>query len=150
MKTIAENRKIYHNFEVIKKYIAGISLLGYEVRSIKSGRVGIRDGFVRIIDDEAYIVHLSISILNDVKDKERFNPQRRRKLLLNKNEIMEMSKFLHQRGYTAVPLEIGTIGGKVKLEIAIVKGLKKYDKREKEKLKSAKREMERAVSQKYR
>ena len=149
MKTIVENRKIYHNFEIIKKYISGISLFGFEVKAIKMGRVGIRDSFVRIIGDEAYITHLFVSILDDIKDREKFNPTRKRKLLLNKNEIREIAKFLHQKGYTAVPMEIGIIGSRIKLEIAVVKGLRKYDKREKEKLKSAKREMEKALSQKY-
>ena len=149
MKVIVENRKIYYNFDVIRKYTAGIVLLGYEVRSIKLGRIGMRDSFIRVIDDEAYITHLFISTIDNTIEKEKYNPTRRRKLLLNKNEIKEIMKFVHQKGYTVVPLEIYIVNNRVKLEIAVVKGLKKYDKREKEKLKSAKRDIERALNQKY-
>ncbi len=142
MKTISINKKLYHDYQVYKTYQAGMMLLGYEVKAIKQGKISLVDSFISIRESEAYIHHLNISRLREVDQNVKYNPVRERKLLLNKSEIIEIEKEVKKIGYTVVPLKIGIVRGRVKLDIALVKGLKQYDKREKEKLKSANRDIE--------
>jgi SsrA-binding protein len=148
-KILISNKNIGRNYSIIETYIAGISLFGYEVKSIKNSNVSLNESFITVKKGEVYILHMHVSPIPEMGDI-KYNPTRTRKLLLNRYEINEISKYISREGYTLVPINIFLLKNKIKLNIAVVKGLKKYDKREKEKEKTAKRDMERSQNMKYR
>ena len=150
MKIIISNKSALHNYEIIQKYQAGIVLSGHEVKSVKGARVSINDSFISIRKGEVYVNHLYISPIPELDKLFKYNPTRVRKLLLNKSEISEIIKYIEKAGYTSVPLNIFLSGGRIKIQIAVVRGLKKYDKREKEKKKDSLRDIERSQNIKYR
>jgi len=149
MKSIVSNRSISYNYEIIQKYTAGIVLFGYEVKSVKSGKVSVNESFISINRSEVYIYHLYIAPIGEINKLLKYNPTRVRKLLLNKNEIDEIFKYIQRSGFTCVPLNIFLKEGKIKIQIAIVRGLKNFDKREKEKIKDSQRDIERSQNIKY-
>ena len=149
MKSIVSNRSISYNYEIIQKYIAGLVLFGYEVKSVKSGKVSVNESFISINRAEVYINHLYIAPIGEINKLIKYNPTRIRKLLLNKNEIEEIFKYTQRSGFTCVPLNIFLKEGKIKIRIAVVRGLKKFDKREKEKMKDSQRDIERSQNIKY-
>lgn len=149
MKSIVSNRSISYNYEIVQKYTAGIVLFGYEVKSVKSGKVSVNESFISIKNGEVYINHLYISPIGEIDKLFKYNPTRVRKLLLNKNEIDEIFKYIQRSGFTCVPLNIFLKEGKIKIHIAVVRGLKKFDKREKEKMKDSQRDIERSQNIKY-
>ena len=149
MKSIVSNRSISYNYEIIQKYNSGIVLFGYEVKSVKSGKVSVNESFISINRGEVYINHLYIAPIGEIDKLFKYNPTRIRKLLLNKNEIDEIFKYTQRAGFTCVPLNIFLKGGKIKLQIAVVRGLKNFDKREKEKMKDSQRDIERSQNIKY-
>lgn len=138
MKLISSSRKAYYDYEILKEYIAGISLKGHEVKSIKLGKVNIKGSYVRVIKSELYIIGMNVSKYNDVGKE-----LRDRKLLLNKREIKDISEKIKSRGLTAVALAVMLSKGLVKVKIALARGKKNYDKRASLKNKSVKRELER-------
>lgn len=128
MKVIATNKRANFEYFVLDKYMAGVVLEGSEVKSIRAGHASITDAFVIIRDDEAYIVNMYIKTYADAS---HFAPEERRtrKLLLNKHEIFQIRDALHQKGLTAVALKLFLVGSLVKVEIAVCRGKKLYDKR---------------------
>lgn len=144
MKVFARNRKAHYEYEIIEKYEAGIALLGTEVKSVRNGRVNLSEGYVVIRNEEAYLINVHIS---PYKQGNIFNhePLRSRKLLLKKREIKRLMGLIQQKGLTIVPLQIYDRNGWIKVEIAVVRGKKKYDKRETIKKREAQREMERII-----
>lgn len=143
-KVIATNKKAYHDYTVSDKFIAGIVLLGTEIKSIRKGAVNLKDSFAKIEDGEIFLYKFHIS---PYEQGNRYNhePERVRKLLLNKKEILKMLGKIKKEGYTIVPLELFLANGFAKLEIGLAKGKKLHDKREDIAKKSQKRDMERAV-----
>lgn len=137
---LAGNKKAYFDYFVEKKFEAGIELQGSEVKSAKAGKVSIKESFVRIINGELFIMGMSIvpwsygSIYNPEE-------KRVRKLLLHKKEIRRLHEKVSQKGYTIVPLDVHLSHGYVKVEIALARGKKTYDKRES----IAKRDTERDI-----
>lgn len=137
---LAGNKKAYFDYFVEEKFEAGIELQGSEVKSAKAGKVSIKESFVRIINGELFIMGMSIvpwsygSIYNPEE-------KRVRKLLLHKKEIRRLHEKVSQKGYTIVPLDVHLSHGYVKVEIALARGKKTYDKRES----IAKRDMERDI-----
>ncbi len=144
IKIIQENRKARHDFDIIETYEAGIVLLGPEVKSVKQGRVSLKDSFVEIKDNEAWIKKLHISTY-DKNTILKIDPERRRKLLLHKYEIKRLIGKVKEKGLTIVPLKIYLKNNLVKVEIALVKGKRKYEKREELKRKAIEREIEREL-----
>lgn len=146
-KVLAQNKKASHDYFIEKTYEAGMVLQGTEIKSIRAGRVQLKDSFVLIRNGEAWISNMHIS---PYEQGNRFNhdPLRRRKLLLHKKEIAELAGAVQRDGYTIVPLKIYIKDGYAKLLIGLGKGKKKYDKRADERKKEAKREMERALKAK--
>ncbi len=144
IKTIANNKKAYHDYFILEKFEAGIELFGTEVKSIRQGSVNLKDSWVSIKDGEMYVLgmHISPYEKGNIFNKD---PLRVRKLLMHKKEIMRLFGQVKQDGISIVPLSLYFKGSKVKLEIASVKGKKLYDKREDAAKKSAKRDMERAM-----
>ncbi|MBB5150535.1 MULTISPECIES: SsrA-binding protein SmpB [Ureibacillus] len=143
-KVIAQNKKANHDYFIEKTFEAGMVLQGTEIKSIRSGRVQLKDSFVLVRNGEAWIHNMHIS---PYEQGNRFNhdPLRQRKLLLHKKEIAELAGAVKRDGYTIVPLKIYIKDGYAKLMIGLGKGKKKYDKRDDERKKEAKREMERAL-----
>ncbi len=145
MKSIALNRKAFHDYEILEKFEAGIALAGTEVKSIRAGRVSLKDSFVEIHDREAFLLRCHIT---PYLNASFFNhePERKRKLLLNKQEIHRLDQKVKERGFSIIPLQLYlTPKGLVKIEIALVRGKRTYEKRQKLKERDIKREMDRDV-----
>lgn len=142
-KVITTNRKAFHDYIVFEKYVAGIVLSGTEVKSIRQNLVNLKDSFCSFVDDELFLYKCHIS---PYEHGNRYNhePERIRKLLLTKKELLKISQKVKKEGYTIVPLELFFIQGLAKLEIALVKGKKLHDKREDITKKDQKRDMDRA------
>jgi len=141
MKVIVENKKAYFNYQILEKFEAGISLIGQEVKSIKSGRINLAGAYVVLKNGQVYLVGCHIPPYQPKNAPPDYNPERFRKLLLKKSEIKYLIGKVKQKGLTLVPLKVYTKRGKIKVEFGIAKGLKKVDKRELIK----KREVERRI-----
>ena len=142
--TVADNKKAYHDYFVDDTYEAGISLFGTEVKSVRQGKMNLKDSYVSVKTGEAFLIgaHISPYEKGNIFNKD---PLRERKLLLHKQEIRSISQALKEKGYTLVPLRVYLKGSLVKVEIGLAKGKKLYDKRESLKLKEDKREADRAM-----
>ncbi len=143
-KNVAVNRRASHDYFLEEKYEAGIVLTGTEIKSVREGRVSFVDSYITIRNGEAWIKAMHIS---PYKYGSIFNadPDRDRKLLLHKVEIRKLYDKVRLKGYTLVPVRIYLKNGRAKLEFALAKGKDLYDKRESQKMKDAKREMEKAL-----
>ena len=128
-KVISTNRKAFHDFLIYENYVAGLVLVGTEIKSIRKGAVNLKDSFAKIEKGEIFLYNCHIS---KYEQGNRYNhePERVRKLLLNKKEILKMEGKIKKEGYTIVPLELFLSRGYAKLEIGLAKGKKLYDKRE--------------------
>ena len=128
-KVISTNRKAFHDFLIFDKFIAGIVLAGTEIKSIRKGAVNLKDSFAKIEKGEIFLYNCHTS---KYEQGNRYNhePERTRKLLLNKKEILKIEMKIKKEGYTIVPLELFLTRGYAKLEIGLAKGKKLYDKRE--------------------
>ncbi|MBQ7202971.1 MAG: SsrA-binding protein SmpB [Eubacterium sp.] len=148
IKTIAKNKKAYHDYFVLEKYEAGIELFGTEIKSVRAGRVNLKDSFCSVDDGEMYAIGMHIS---PYEMGNRFNrdPLRKKRLLLHKREIMKLFGESQQQGLSIIPLELYIKNGRAKLEIGLCKGKKLYDKRATEAKKSAQRTMEREFKERY-
>lgn len=143
VKTVANNRKAYHDYFIEEKYEAGIELSGTEVKSIRQGQVNLKDSYAIVKDGEMMVhgMHISPYEQGNIFNKD---PLRPRKLLLHKREILKLHARVKQDGYALVPLSIYFKGPRVKLELGVAKGKKLYDKRESAAKRDAQREMDRA------
>lgn len=144
MKLLANNKKAYHDYFIEEKYEAGLSLLGSEVKSIKKGKVSIKESFISDRNGEMFIYGMHVTPYEQAYDKD-IDPTRTRRLLLHKKEINKLIGVKTQAGYTIVPLRVYERDGLVKLELALAKGKKQYDKRETIKAKEDKRKIDRAL-----
>jgi len=128
VKVLIKNKKAYHDYFIDETLEAGIALAGSEVKSIRAGKANIRDAYVRIVNNEAFVVGMHVS---PYEKGSFFNqdPLRKRKLLLHRREIAKLYSLVTQRGLTLVPLTVYLKQGKVKLEIGVARGKKLYDKR---------------------
>ncbi len=147
-KIVTTNRKAFHDYNIIEKYVAGIVLTGTEIKSIRKNAINLKDSFCKIEDNEIFLYNCHIS---PYEQGNRFNhdAERVRKLLLNKKEILKMHTKVKQDNYTIVPLEVFLSHGFAKVEIGLAKGKKVHDKREDIAKKDLKREMDRASKVKY-
>ncbi|NLA78857.1 MAG: SsrA-binding protein SmpB [Erysipelothrix sp.] len=147
-KVITRNRKAHHDYFIEDKFEAGIVLVGTEIKSIRRGAVQLKDAYVQIKDNEAFVMNMHVA---PYEHGNRFNHEetRDRKLLLHKQEIRKIAKAVQQKGYTVVPLSLYLTRGKAKLEIALAKGKATYDKRAALREKDAQREIEKAMKYKY-
>jgi len=143
-KIIAENRKASHDFHLLETFEAGLVLLGTEVKSIREGRVNLRDSFARLEDGEVWVHHIHISPYSH-RGYADHEPVRRRKLLLHADEIRKLAGKVETRGMTLVPMRMYFKNGLVKLAVCLAKGKKDYDKRETLKRREAERETRAAV-----
>lgn len=148
-KIIAENRKARHDYFVLESIEAGMVLKGTEVKSMRAGRVNLKDSFVFIQNNEAFIEGMHVS---PYEQGNIFNvdPLRKRKLLLHKKEIIKLRQKTQEQGLSIVPLKLYFKDGRVKAEIAVVRGKKLYDKRATEAKRTAEREIHRALRERER
>jgi len=140
---VIKNRKASYNYEFIEKEVAGMSLLGSEVKSIKSGNASIGEAHCYIQDGECFITGMYVAEHKEAGRNGHSEPYRTRKLLLTKKQIRKWDKSLKVKGLTISPLKIFISKGKIKLELALSKGKKNYDKRQSIKDKDQKRDAER-------
>jgi SsrA-binding protein len=141
-KVAATNRKAYHDYFIQETLEAGMSLLGTEVKSLREGRVNLKEGYVAIKDNEAFLLNCHISPYSH-GNLQNHDPLRPRKLLLHKKEISRLWGALTQKGLTLLPLKIYFKKGKAKVEIGLAKGKREYEKRATIKEKEDRREIER-------
>jgi SsrA-binding protein len=138
-KVVATNREAYHNFHILETIECGIALTGTEVKSIREGRCNLKDSYGQIRQGEAWLLNAHISPYSH-GNRDNHEPTRTRKLLLHKKEIDKLSGKAQEKGLTLVPTKMYFKNGRLKLELAIAKGKKLYDKRETEKRREADRE----------
>ena len=143
-KVISTNRKAFHDFLILDKFIAGIVLTGTEIKSIRKGTINLKDSFAKIEDNEVFLYGMHIS---PYEQGNRFNhkPDRVRKLLLNKREILKIQDKVKKDGVTIIPLELFLTHGFAKIELGLAKGKKLYDKRESITRKTQDRDMARMM-----
>ena len=145
MANYAENRKARFDYEILEKYEAGIELLGVEVKSVRGGRMSLEGSFIIVRGGEVYLINAHIPPYQPKNAPKDYDPLRNRKLLLTKKEIKELAGNEKNKSLTIVPISVYNKGRKIKVEIAIVKGKKKHDKRETIK----KRETDREIRREY-
>ncbi len=148
MKIVAQNKKAYHDYFIEDIFEAGIELMGTEIKSVRKGSINLKDSFIRIRNNEAFIENMHIA---PYEQGNRYNhePLRTRRLLLHKKEILKLQKEVKESGLTIVPTKLYFKTSKLKVEIALAKGKKLYDKRQDLKDKDAKRDVEKALKNAY-
>jgi len=149
VKTVATNRKAFHDYYIHERFEAGIELFGTEVKSIRQSAVNLKDSFCTVKDGELFVrgMHISPYEKGNIFNRE---PMRVRKLLMHKREIRRLGSRVQQDGFTLVPLTVYFKGPHVKVEVALAKGKQLHDKRESEKFKDAAREMDKAIKERNR
>jgi SsrA-binding protein len=144
-KVVATNRKARHDYLIIETYEAGLSLWGTEVKSLREGRASLVDGYAFIENGEAWLDAVHIPEYHQ-GTWNNHAPRRKRKLLMHKQEILKLHSKVKEGGYTLVPLQLYFSDGKAKVELALAKGKKEYDKRQTLRERTDKREADRAIS----
>jgi len=148
-KVIATNREAYHNYHILETYECGISLTGTEVKSTREGRCNLKDSYGLIRDGEAWLFNAHISPYSH-GNRQNHDPTRTRKLLLHRVEIDRLGGKAQEKGLTLVPTKMYLRNGKVKVELALAKGKKLYDKRETERRRDAEREVRAMIKERSR
>lgn len=145
-KTIAQNKKAHHDYFVLESYEAGIELCGTEVKSLRAGRVNLKDSWCNIVDGEIFVngMHISPYDHGNVFNKD---PMRVRRLLMHKKEILKLFGTLQQQGLSLIPIRLYFKGSKVKMQVGLCKGKKLYDKRASMAERDAKRNIDRALKE---
>ncbi len=147
-KVLATNKKAFHEYFILDKFEAGIALLGTEVKSIREGRINLKDAYAQVKREEAFLLNCHISPYSH-GNRENHDPLRTRKLLLHRREIRKLIGKTQEKGLTLVPLRAYLRRGKIKVELGLARGKKLFDKRETERRKEAERES-RAAMKKHR
>lgn len=141
---LVQNRRALHEYEVIERYEAGISLLGSEVKSIRDGRCSLGEAYCQFQGDELFLYQAHVGEYTQAHDRNHV-PLRPRKLLLHRRELDHLAEAVDQAGLTLIPLALVARDGRIKLDLALCRGKKTYDKRASIKEREQKREMERAL-----
>lgn len=142
VKVVATNRRARHDYSIVDTYEAGLVLLGSEVKSLRAGRMELKDSYAVIDNGEAYLVGAHIAPYDFAREGGH-DPERRRKLLMHKSEISRLAGILAEKGLTLVPLQVYFKDGKAKIELGLAKGKRTYDKRETIRRRDMEREIER-------
>ncbi len=145
MDTLSENRKAYFNYEILEKFEAGIELKGYEVKAMKSGKASLTGAFATIKDNQIWLTNADISPYQPKNTPADYEPTRSRRLLLKKSEIGYLIGKMTSERLTVVPLRLYNKGGLIKVEIALVRGKRKHEKRETIKKRETQREIRRTL-----
>ncbi len=144
-RIVQRNKKAFFDYEVLERMEAGLVLAGSEVKSIRDGKVSIREAFARIKNGEAWLVGMDISTYPQAGPYNNHEPRRARKLLLHRREIRRLVSKIREKGLTLVPLSLYFKGGRAKVEIGLGRGKAKYDKREAIQEREAKRDLRRRM-----
>lgn len=144
-KIISDNRQARYLYEILETYEAGIELKGTEVKSLRAGKVNLRDGFGLIRNGEALLLNVQISPHDTTNEAFNHEPRRTRRLLMHRDEIRKLTGKVEQQGLTLVPLKLYFKRGWVKVDLALVRGKKLHDKREDLKKRQDQRDMQRAM-----
>jgi len=142
---LIQNSDVYRNYEILERYTAGIELKGFEVKAIFSGKGSLKGSYVSYKGKELFLKNFYLPPYQEKNTPKDYNPSRERRLLLRRKEINHLLNKIRQPGLTIVPLKIYNQNRLIKVEIALVKGLKKYEKREKIKKREFQRQRERAL-----
>src|SRR6476661_4321480 len=142
---IAENRKARHDYLIEETIEAGIVLVGSEIKSVRAGRVNLRESYVRVENGEAWLLNAHISVWPQAGTYFNHEPTRSRKLLLHADEINRLRAKVEQKGLTLVPLKMYFVKGRAKVEVAVARGKKLYDKRDSMAERDSRRDMDRAM-----
>ena len=148
IKVVATNRKAYHDYEVVETLEAGIALTGTEIKSVRAGQVNLRDGFALIRNGEVWLQNVYIAPYR-LGNRANHDPRRERKLLLHRREIDRLQGKIQERGWTLVPLKMYLKNNRAKIELGLVRGKRKYDKRRAIAQRDAQREVERALKERW-
>lgn len=143
-KIVAYNRKASHDYFLEDRYEAGLELAGTEIKSVRNGKVQLKDSYISFVNNEAFVKEMHISPYT-YGNRLNHDETRERKLLLHREEIRRLQQKVQQKGYTIVPISIYLVHGLAKMEIALAKGKQLHDKRNSEKERDAKREIEKAM-----
>ena len=141
---VATNRKAYHDYHVGETYEAGIALTGTEIKSVRQGMVSLRDSYARVENGEVFLYNMNVSPY-DAGNRFNHEPRRTRKLLLHKSEIRKLATKTQEKGFTLIPLKVYLKGGRAKVELALAKGKRLYDKREDIKKRDVMRQVDRVI-----
>ena len=141
----AANKNATRQYEILKKYTAGIQLLGFEVKAVRTGKAQITGAHITIQDNEVFLLNAHIAPYQPFNTPASYDPSRKRKLLLQKSEIRDIQHNLASKGLTVIPLTVYNKHSNIKVEIALVKGKKKYDHRQKIRTKDTRREIGRNI-----
>jgi SsrA-binding protein len=147
VRVIARNKKAFHDYHLEETFEAGVVLMGSEIKSIRANKVSLRDGFVQERGGELWLMNVHIATYDEAGIFGHSDPLRPRKLLLHKREIAEISARIRERGYTVVPVSLYLSKGRAKVEIALARGKKQYDKRETIAKRDAERQIRRALKE---
>ena len=145
MGVLIKNKKAIFNYEILEKFNAGIELFGYEVKSIKNKMGNIEGSHITVRGGEAFLLNTTIPPYQPANTPDNYDPERNRRLLLTKKELKKLSELEAKRGLTIVPISMYNTSKKIKVEIAVVRGKKKFDKRESIKKRDTERDLRREV-----
>ena len=144
---VTQNKKAFYDYFIEETFEAGIMLTGTEVKSLRAGKANLKDSYARIKDGEIFLLNTHISPYNQADGFKQHEPERTRKLLLHKKEIMKLLGKTREKGYTLVPTKIYFKDGKAKVEIGLARGKTSYDKRDSIKARDVKREIAKTIRQ---
>jgi len=147
---VTQNRKAFHDYFIEETFEAGVMLTGTEVKSLRAGKANLKDSYARIKDGEIFLINTHISPYTQADGFVQHDPERTRKLLLHKKEILKLLGKTREKGYTLIPTKIYFKDGKAKVEVGLAKGKTSYDKRDSIKARDVKREIEKTVKQRKR
>ncbi|MCR4405716.1 MAG: SsrA-binding protein SmpB [Anaerolineae bacterium] len=145
-RTVATNRKARHDYHIVESFEVGIVLTGSEIKSIRAGRVNLRDSYAIVRDGELWLINSHIAPY-DPASRQNHEPRRHRKLLMHRHQINRLAGQVQERGYTLIPLRMYLRGGRAKVELALARGKRQYDKRETIAKREADRQIERALKE---
>jgi len=146
VRVVATNRKAYHDYFIEQTYEAGIVLRGSEIKSIRAGRVNLRDSYARVRDGELWLIGAHISPYPQASTHERYDPRRPRKLLMHRYQINRLASAQQERGYTLVPLRMYLKDNRAKVELGLAQGKRLYDKRQAIAEREGQQQMEQALA----
>src|SRR3989344_6194007 len=146
MNILSENKKAYYDYEILEKFEAGLVLQGQEVKSIRGGHISLTGSYVIFKEEKPYLIGAKIPPYQPKNTPEDYNPERLRKLLLNKKEINQLIAKSNEKGFSIIPLKVYTKDGRIKLEFGLARGKKKYDKKEKIKKQTINREINKELN----
>jgi SsrA-binding protein len=146
VKVVATNRKAYHDYAIEDKFEAGLVLTGTEIKSVRAGQVNLRDSFATIRDGEIWLINAHIASYERGTFFSNHEPRRQRKLLMHRREINRLAAKVQEKGFTLVPLRMYLKNNRAKIEIALARGQRQYDKRTALRERETRREVEREVA----